>query len=339
MPANKYALLRYRVIDRCLNDRRQPYPSREYLREACEEALYGLGSARISLSTVDKDIRAMREEEELGYHAPIAFDRENGGYFYTEEGYSISQLALGEEDLEALRFAAAILRQFRDIPMLETYQNAVDKISSRLMISPRPDDDSLGRFIQFEQSTTSGGYEYLGPLLSMIRHQLQCQVVYRSFRDDVEKSYLVYPLLLKEYSNRWYLVAHVPERSGRLTFGLERMLSIRGLEEGFERPADFDPEHFFQHSIGITETKAPPETVVLRCRPVAGRLLKTQPFHSSQEVLEETDAHIRLRFTAIPSPELYARILSFGSGVQVESPPAMAEYIRKEWQEALEQNS
>ena len=41
MPANKYALLRYRIIDRCLTHRMRPYPTKEDLRRACEEGLYG----------------------------------------------------------------------------------------------------------------------------------------------------------------------------------------------------------------------------------------------------------------------------------------------------------
>ncbi|MFM9984219.1 MAG: hypothetical protein ACKVOK_03255, partial [Flavobacteriales bacterium] len=68
MPANKYALLRYRVIDRCLKNKGKPYPTREDLRQACEEDLYGAGGEAISLSTIDKDIWAMKNEGELGYY-------------------------------------------------------------------------------------------------------------------------------------------------------------------------------------------------------------------------------------------------------------------------------
>lgn len=39
MPANKYALLRYRIIDRCLTNSGHPFPTKEELRSACEEAL------------------------------------------------------------------------------------------------------------------------------------------------------------------------------------------------------------------------------------------------------------------------------------------------------------
>ena len=74
MPANKYALLRYRIIDRCINNRGRPFPTREQLRQECEDALYGSGGEAISLSTIDKDINAMRNEGELGYYVINTFN-------------------------------------------------------------------------------------------------------------------------------------------------------------------------------------------------------------------------------------------------------------------------
>ena len=39
MPHIKNALLRYRIIDKCIRNKYKPYPSKQDLREACEEAL------------------------------------------------------------------------------------------------------------------------------------------------------------------------------------------------------------------------------------------------------------------------------------------------------------
>ena len=62
MPANKYALLRYRIIDRCLTNRMRPHPTKEDLSKACEEGLYGSEGEHISISTIEKDLWAMRGE-------------------------------------------------------------------------------------------------------------------------------------------------------------------------------------------------------------------------------------------------------------------------------------
>jgi len=60
MPANKLALIRYHIIDGKLNKRFPGYPSKEELRSACEDELYGTMGKNISTSTIEKDIFAMK---------------------------------------------------------------------------------------------------------------------------------------------------------------------------------------------------------------------------------------------------------------------------------------
>lgn len=338
MPANKYALLRYRIIDRCLTNKGKTFPSREDLRDACEEALYGSGSSAISLSTIDKDIWAMKNESELGYYAPIAFSRQEKGYYYEDPNYTINEVSLADDDLEAIRFAAAILDQFRHVPILAQYENAIEKIINRVNISPNPDDAQLNRYIQFEKSTVSRGNEYLGPLLEAIRSHHEVTIDYRSFRDEQVKKYLVHPLLLKEYSNRWYLIAHVPVRQANLTFGLERMESCFIEKSKFKEYKDFDVDHFFRYSIGITESKEKPQQIILSFAPIAGKLVLTQPIHPSQQLLEEAGGRIRISLEVIPSQELKSLLLSYGGEVVVEKPKSLRTQLSKAHEEALKAN-
>ena len=333
MPANKYALMRYRIIDRCITNPGRPFPSREALREACEEQLYGLGAGAISLSTIDKDIYAMKNEGDLGYYAPIAFDKSRGGYYYTEEGYSISEMNLGEDELSSIRFAAAILNQFRNVPILNTYGHAIDKIVSRLSI-PQEEEENLDQFIQFEQNVVNAGIERLLPLLNAIREKKIVYLDYQSFRENKIKNYEVHPKLLKEYDDRWYLIGYVPERKAHLTFGLERIVEAIFSETKFTQTVSFDALAFFQYSIGITETKAKAkaEKIVFQIKPIPGRLLKTQPLHNSQKVTKDNDAFIEFQIHVYPSPELFAKLLSFGSDLVIISP----DKIRNEFKENLE---
>ncbi|HEY8405158.1 MAG TPA: WYL domain-containing protein [Flavobacteriales bacterium] len=320
MPANKYALLRYRIIDRCLTNKAKPYPTREDLRQACEDALYGSGGEAISLSTIDKDIYAMKYENELGYLAPIAFSRQHGGYYYEDPDYTIAELSLGEEDLQAIRFATATLEQFKDVPIFKQYESAIEKIINRVNISPNPADSALDNFIQFEKSTVSKGNEYLGPLLEYIRSRKSIRVVYRKFTDDKTKEYELHPYLLKEYHNRWYLIAK-EQQSGKIrTFGLERIESLELGEKKFTMDKNFNPDTFFKYSIGITERAEKPEQIVLSFEPVAGKFLKTQPIHPSQKVLKETAKEIQIGLNVLITQELINLILSYGPNVQVLKP-------------------
>ena len=71
MAQNKNALIRYRTIDRCLQN-----PYRKWtlgdLIQACSDALYEFEGKQVNVSkrTVQLDIQNMRSEK-LGYNAPI----------------------------------------------------------------------------------------------------------------------------------------------------------------------------------------------------------------------------------------------------------------------------
>ena len=71
MPVNRNALIRYRTIDKCLQNRRRKWTI-EHLINACNEALYeyeGINKS-VSLRTIRLDLNAMRSDK-LGYNAPI----------------------------------------------------------------------------------------------------------------------------------------------------------------------------------------------------------------------------------------------------------------------------
>lgn len=336
MPANKYALLRYRVIDRCLRDKGRPFPSREYLREACEEALYGAGASAISLSTIDKDIWAMKNEGELGYHAPIEFSRSERGYYYSDPHYSINEVSLAEDDLEAIRFAAAILDQFRSVPILQQYENAIEKIINRIKISPNPQDDQLDRYIQFERSTVSRGNEYLGPLLDAIRHHKTIRIRYQKFSDDTVKEYALQPYLLKEYDNRWYLIGMEVNRNKYRTYGLERIQHLEMAERSFVPDPEFSASRFFQHSIGITEIAESPVKIELRFQPTAGRYILSQPIHASQHLVREDKTSVVIGLHVLLTQELFNLILHYGDQVEVLKPARLRTMIKERLEKALE---
>ena len=335
MPANKYALLRYRIIDRCLTNKGKTFPSRENLRQACEDALFGSGGDAISLSTIDKDIWAMKNENELGYLAPIKFSKQNGGYFYEEEGYSISELSLGDEDLEAIRFATATLEQFRGMPIFQQYASAIDKIINRVNISPNPDDASLSKFIQFERSTVSLGNEHLTPLLEHIKSRKSVRIQYRKFSDDLLNEYELNPYLLKEYHSRWYLIAYNVERKGMRTYGLERIEKLETGDKRFSVDTSFNADLFFKHSLGITERTEKPEHVELQFESSTGKYLVTQPIHPSQKILKQDKKHTTLGMHVLITAELINLILSYGHQVKVLKPKKLATFVQQDLEQTL----
>ena len=72
MPHIKNALIRYRIIDKCIRNKYNPFPTKRDLREACEESLFGsIDGNHICDSTIEKDMFAMRMEHD----APIKYSK------------------------------------------------------------------------------------------------------------------------------------------------------------------------------------------------------------------------------------------------------------------------
>lgn len=322
MPANKYALLRFRVIDRCLTNRFRPYPSIEDLKYACEEALYGSSNERISVSTIEKDLKAMRTEEELGYFAPIQYSKPNKGYFYAQEGYTIRDISLSDEEQEAIKLAAATLFQFRDMAVFKDFGSAIQKIFDRMNISPEMDDEAVERHVQFETTPLAAGSELLPQLLSAIKQHQEVRFRYLSYLDGSETERLLRPFLLKEYRNRWYVIGHDVARNGTRTFGLDRISDLTITEIYFGTSDDFDQEQLFHHSFGIT-AGGDVELIILRFGSRQAKFILSQPLHPTQTTVHDDEEGITVSIEVIPSAELVMAILSFGESVEVLSPPGI----------------
>ena len=336
MPANKYALIRYRTIDRCLRNEGKPFPSKEELRLACEEALYGSEGDRISTSTIEKDLNAMRYDGALGYYAPIAYHRDERGYFYEDEEFSIDNLQLNDEELESIRFAARTLVQFRNVPVFSQFGQAIGKIDDRLRLTPTLETDSLDAVVQFESAPASRGSEHLMPLLRAIQERKIIQVRYRKFDADSASSTVLHPCLLKEYRNRWYLIAWNPERSGYRTYGLDRMESVESREDTFAARRDFDAEQFFRHSFGISKMTEAPQDVRVRCTKREYEYLLAQPVHSSQTLTAVTADQYELQLHVLVTYELVQFLLGLGPAVEVLAPPSLRDQLKEALTETLQ---
>lgn len=330
MPVNKSALQRYKIIDRVLRNKYRRFPTAEDLRQACEDELFNSTGERISRSTIEKDLYAMRNDALLGFEAPISFDKKNGGYYYSDPGYSIQDLPLKDEELQAIRFAASTLHQFKDIPFFTDFQNAIEKIFSRVSVSSNLQKAGYENFVQFEQEQVQVQADHLPLLLDAVINQSPVSFSYVKFGTRKASQHSVWPLLLKEYRNRWYLTCYSDASKSVLLFGLDRMRDLK-LEKGkFERPDSFNPIEYFQYSIGITSyNNTPPSEVVLSFTPVEGDYIRSKPLHPSQKILADNKKEFRVQITVQLSYELEAMILGYGSDVKVLKPESLVKKVKQ----------
>jgi len=324
MPHIKHALIRYRIIDKALRNKYNPYPSKKMFRELCEEALFGNDEGvNICDSTIEKDIFAMRMEHD----APIKYSKKFGGYYYEDPNFSINDIPLTEDDISSIKFAVNTLNQFRENAVFKQFGTAIDKIVDRFTIAKDPQDKDLTNYVQFEASLSVKGNEYLAPLLEAIKVKLIVEFEYASFLTSKRKKRSVLPLLLKEYANRWYLITFDLNKHQIITYALERMEDLVVTSETAEKPLNFNAESFFKHAVGITTSEDEPVDVVLKADKIAARYLNSQPFHNSQKIVKEGKNKTTFELKVLISEELIRLIMSYGGSIEVIQPLELREEI------------
>ena len=331
MPKNKNAFIRYRIIDSTLRNRQKKYPSKKELIEACS----GLGT--VSARTIDKDIYDMKFDEELGYDAPIEYNRKYNGYYYSEAEYSINKIPLRQEDLYALEFACSLLKQFEGIEPVKQFIQSVGKIEEFINMK-KIAGEKLDDIIQTEKGTGFAGNEYLGKMLTAILERKVVMIHYRRYDREQVKSYTYHPYVLKEYRNRWYVTGRAPTEGRIITFALERIKAMIPADENFIPDPAFKVSDYFKYSFGISVLSGfKPVEIKLSFHASEAPYLKSQPLHNTQKIIRENDREFVISLHLIPTYELKAQIFSFGDKVKVLSPPSLREEMLVTLKKAIQQ--
>ena len=324
MPSNKEALVRYRAINRCLIDNR--IASQDALVDACTEAV----GAHVSWRTIAGDIKAMRQDEQLGYLAPIK-NIKNEGYTYTDKSYSIDSIPLQKEELTAISFAANLLKQYSQVDLFSTFSGAVEKLSDKVDFHIKQNDTTkLGNLISFEKSTTDGGGKYINMLLQHIRHETVVEIEYHSFSSNAVKKHRLHPYFLKEYRNRWYVIGYHSEYKAIRTLALDRMQGIEPFYSETYKSSSVDLHAYYQHAVGVSVTSDKPKRVVFELSPREYQYIQSQPIHSSQKCLHEDGNKVVVELHVIINYELRSTLLSLGSGIKVTEPQELRDFLIEE---------
>ncbi|MEN7547335.1 WYL domain-containing protein [Rapidithrix thailandica] len=325
MPSSKLAFFRYLLIDRMLRNKMKKYPTKEEILEACHDK-FGVRS----ISTIEKDLSAMR----LEFDAPIEYSKRYKGYYYTDLSFKLLSVNLSDENLVALKFVETFLEEFRAMPIFSEFSDAVDKVLDGLEITRTFNNQvtPIGEFVQIDKSAYVKGSDILSKLIKIVSDQHVVKIQYQKFGSSKTKAYTVHPYLLKEYSDLWYLIGYVEEYQQVRTFGIDRISEFEDLERAIisKEEVNFDAESFFMYCLGITALDESPNDVVLSFAPRQGYYLKTQPIHSSQEIMVDSEEEFRIRLKLVNNFELKKWILSFGSDVEVVSPEELRKDIREE---------
>ena len=188
--------------------------------------------------------------------------------------------------------------------------------------------------IHLDKNEQLKGLEYIDILYNAILNKKTLGVVYKSFKAREEKKYIVFPQLLKEYNNRWFLICWYGD--GLLNLALDRIISVQ-IEENIPfREREFNADRFFSEVIGVTTSREQRgQNVIFSIKGIHAEYVKTKPFHHTQEILEEKNGETYFRIRVQLNFELERVILGFGDYITVHKPNRLKTRIKNTLERAV----
>ncbi len=333
MPLNKNALIRYKTIDKCLQNRYRRW-TLEDLIDACTDALYeyqGINS-RVGTRTIQGDIQLMRSDK-LGYNAPIkVVDRKY--YTYDNPDYSITNIPLTDQDLEKLTEVTEILKQFKGFSHFSELSVMVQKIEDKV----HAEKSKQKPIIDIEKNENLKGLEYLEDIYQAILKKQVLNIWYQSFKAKRPGKIIFHPYLLKEYRNRWFVLGRKGDKQPIMTLALDRIHEIEvNNEKSYLDNNEFSPDKYYKNIIGVTVNSNRPTNVHLFVDKENAPYIITKPIHYSQQLISETRKGIEIAIKVIPNFELEREILGFGECIKVISPQNLKNRIHHRLMKAEKQ--
>ena len=284
----KNAIMRYKILDSLLSNRNRYYSISELLGKV-NEALEIDGMEPVSRRCIEKDLNTL---ECAPYEAAIERIWLSGKKCirYEEDGFSIFTKKLSEEEENLLSEVLNTIGQFDGLDTFEW----LDGLKKRLDIKERR------RIIQFDSNPYFEGRNLIGSLFTAISNKQVIALKYHTFKNPEVKEVVVYPYLLKEYNNRWFLIVGL-EDGTIWNFALDRIDDFRPMPHIDYIEPDEELESRFDDIVGVTLIKdRPTENILLWVNEKGHQYVKTKPLHGSQrDVKGEEDKRLREKYPAL----------------------------------------
>ncbi|WP_430906050.1 helix-turn-helix transcriptional regulator [Maribacter sp. 2-571] len=324
MALNKNALIRYKTIDKCLQNRYRQW-TLDDLIEACSDALYEYEDRDINVSkrTVQLDIQLMRSDK-LGYNAPIEVYRKKY-YRYADDGFSITNIPITENDMDVLSETVEMLKQFKDFSLFSELGGIIQRLEDTVYT----EKTHQSAIIHLDKNENLKGLHWLDELYRAIQKKVVLDITYQSFKAKKPSIIKFHPYLLKEFNNRWFLIGADDKGKVILNFALDRILALDLDFQTDYAVGNFDADTFYMDVVGVTVNRERPSVVKVWVDKGNAPYVVTKPLHHSQRVVKENeDGSIEVTLLVKLNYELERLLLGFGEALEVLKPERLRKRIR-----------
>ena len=261
--------------------------------------------------------------------APIEFDRQHGGWYYTNPIWALPSMFVTEGELMAFFLSLEVAQRYLGTDFETPLRAAIARLTA-----------NLGNQVQISLEQLRENYTFAAPaapnvnvqlLTEMnraIQEQLQVRMRYYTASRDEWGERIVNPHHLYNMRGDWYLFAYDQNRQEMRSFHLGRVDWWQILEEGFERNPKFSPQDWMKKAFQM-ERGGEPENIVIRFDAYQAPWIRERRWHESQQPLEEIpEGGVILRFCTAGLGEVQRWVLQFGHHAEVLAPESLRDSVQ-----------
>ena len=195
----------------------------------CEQT----GYSKVGEATINRDIDMLRTY----FHAPLEFDRQKGGYYYTDEKFEFALNNISSEDVFYLSAAKTLLSSFEGVPIYKSISDVIDFVADtqgvgkssllkRIAVPSVPkiitNEDIWKKVLSSLQGNYIVEFDYTG----------------RWNSEKTNRRIAPYQLLLED--GYCFLFGYDLNKDAERIFLLNRMENFTVTDEHFDLPEDFE---------------------------------------------------------------------------------------------------
>lgn len=281
----------------------------------------------VSSRTIQRDIEYMKDM----YNAPIEYDYQKNGYYYTESSFYIKSVPLSEGELFSVALFDQLLEQYRNTPLENDLRSVFKKIEMSLPNNITFDSS----FLQSQTTFIPDQIGMINPqnfetVFSALKNRHVLKFKYRPLQKTTWMEREINPLHAVCQKGNWYILGFCHDKQDIRVFNFSRMKDVVETKETFDFPSNFAPEKYFDKEIGIWLSATKKYTVELLISAEIGTFALERSWNKNQKIEQRDDGSVWVSFETTQLPEVKRWVLGQGKTVKVLNPPELIEQIKDE---------
>jgi len=266
--------------------------------------------------------------ERLG--APLATDRQRGGWYYTEPAYALPNIMISEGELIAFFLSAELARHYVGTAFQKPLESAVATLAQAMPRQISVDLEALRQHASFSSPPIlQADPQTLLTIYEAIAERRLLWLRYFANTTGQQTEREIEPYHLHNNKGEWYLLAYDLSRQDQRIFHIGRVLDCQKLPKKFARRESVSVEDWLRTAFGA-EGGGEPVEVVVRFDAYQARWIRERRFHPSQQLEEQADGGVILRMQTSGLGEVRRWVMQYGGHAEVLAPAALRQAVLDE---------